>query len=632
MFIIRFKKIIYFLNFVFLLSFSSSYAQNTNSQEEQFEAGLIVFIDTVLQKNELLRSENSQKLFSKLVKKTETGLLPKAVYKSLGYRLREPFISQVPETSTRLYQASENTDLYFQVLHDLEKAWALLHTTKERIVDPEGWFDSLVQQNIALDAVHVWYRMRHNRQYSRWLGELKKQLKITNKQIFSNKDEYSEPDFGQLNIKNLELVADNTQLTQFLDTESAYLFARTGDRVFPEKLITSSYQFNQTALCQPKIDLMQVGNIYLNSSYPELIEVLKGDDIKQKVWQLTQVSRDLSKKLLTTPQNQQLFAANYVLSDSVLSLILQLNHQRLNAFNANKETFFLPLEKNTYSQESRLNEFIHFQNQVFDLMLIDSFIASERVASTNLRLFRDCLQLQDTTESLNDFVASVQTHYFIGINVPEAVLVQKTIQQVASRWNGEQFSKSTNIAKIENTPNVSTSSDVLLNDDSSNNRSSINETKPKEEVDINKAAARQALALAVSNNAIPAISPIKIDSIVDANFDQAAALLQKEGFILSSYQEILDLTSVSGYSVQVLTTSSPAEAAFIARKYNKSEDVKVYLSSVTTNGIVGKRYKILVTFFAGRVSAEKFKELQLKAQNLKGFLKHFRQIRNDLIR
>ena len=660
-FMIRFKKIVYFLSLVFLLPFSSGYAQNTDSQEEQLETDLTVFINTFLQKNTLLRSENSQKLFSKLVKKTDTGLLPEAVYKSLGYRLRDPFISQVPETSTRLYQVSENADLYFQILHDLEKTWALLSTTKERIVDPEGWFDSLVQQNIALDSVHVWYRMRHNRKYNQWLGELKEQVKVTNKRVISNQDEYSESDFGQLNIKSLQLVADNTQLTQFLDTESAYLFVRTGDRIFPEKLISASHQFNQIVLCKPKIDLIQIGNIYLSANYPELIEILKSANIKQRVWQLAQVSRDLSKKLLITPLSQELSAANYALSDLVLRLILQLNHQRLNAYNINKEAFFVPLEKESFNNESRLNEFIAFQNQIFDLMLLDSFIASERIASTNLRLFRGCLQLQDTKESLKDFVTSVQSHYFTGINESEAILVQNTVQQVESRWNGKQFLNSTNTVKVENTPNINTSpsSGVLLNNGFSNSESSnavspnngssntvssekafpINEVRPNEESDLNKAIARQAanarkarLGLSVPNKAVPTISSINIDSVIGVSSDQAAALLQKEGFTLSSYQEILDLTSERGYSIQVLTTSSPSEAASVARRYNKSEDVKVYLSSVTIDDVVEKRYKILVTFFAGRVNAEKLQELESKAQRLKGFLKRFHKIQDDLMR
>ena len=594
-----------------------------------------------MQKNTLLRSENSQKLFSKLVKKTDTGLLPEAVYKSLGYRLRDPFISQVPETSTRLYQVSENADLYFQILHDLEKTWALLSTTKERIVDPEGWFDSLVQQNIALDSVHVWYRMRHNRKYNQWLGELKEQVKVTNKRVISNQDEYSESDFGQLNIKSLQLVADNTQLTQFLDTESAYLFVRTGDRIFPEKLISVSHQFNQIILCKPKIDLIQIGNIYLSANYPELIEILKSANIKQRVWQLAQVSRDLSKKLLITPQSQELSAANYALSDLVLRLILQLNHQRLNAYNINIEAFFVPLEKESFNNESRLNEFIAFQNQIFDLMLLDSFIASERIASTNLRLFRGCLQLQDTKESLKDFVTSVQSHYFTGINESETILVQNTVQQVESRWNGKQFLNSTDTVKVENTPNVNTSpsSDILLNNGSSEKAFPINEVKPNEKPNTNKSIERQIarvgkerLGLTVPNKTALTILPINIDSVIGVSSDQAAALLKKEGFTLSSHQEMLDLTSVRGYSVQVLTTSSPSEAASVARRYNKSEDVKVYLSSVTIDDVVEKRYKILVTFFSGQVNAEKLQELESKAQRLKGFLKRFHEIHDDLMR
>ena len=143
---------------------------------------------------------------------------------------------------------------------------------------------------------------------------------------------------------------------------------------------------------------------------------------------------------------------------------------------------------------------------------------------------------------------------------------------------------------------------------------------------------KERLGLTVPNKTALTILPINIDSVIGVSSDQAAALLKKEGFTLSSHQEMLDLTSVRGYSVQVLTTSSPSEAASVARRYNKSEDVKVYLSSVTIDDVVEKRYKILVTFFSGQVNAEKLQELESKAQRLKGFLKRFHEIHDDLMR
>ena len=107
------------------------------------------------------------------------------------------------------------------------------------------------------------------------------------------------------------------------------------------------------------------------------------------------------------------------------------------------------------------------------------------------------------------------------------------------------------------------------------------------------------------------------DSIKFATNSDAGKWLEKNGFILSSAEEIIELTNERGYSIQVLTTSSASEAASVAKRFSIDNDVKVYLSSVVVDGVVEKRYKILATFWTGLVSAEKLQELQ---ERLKSYL------------
>ena len=236
--------------------------QNTDNQQTstatnsdvvpQSEPDLSMFIESVLKQNTELRKKNSQTLFAKLVNKKETGLLPIEVYKSLGFRLREPFLVQTPEISTRFYTIADDSNLYFQQLFDLEKTWALLSTTLSRVSLKDD-FSELIDQNVALDSVDLWYRVANNQQYNQWLIELKNQIKIAGKNIELNKDEFSESDFGKMKIKNLELLSDNTQLMQFFDTESAYLFTRSGARNLPKNRKNPLYDFSKQAFCSPNI-------------------------------------------------------------------------------------------------------------------------------------------------------------------------------------------------------------------------------------------------------------------------------------------------------------------------------------------------------------------------------------------
>jgi len=545
--------------------------QNSNNQAvfsevnskvvPQEQADLAMFINKVLLNNIELRKKNSQKLFIKLVNKQETGLLPIEVYKSLGVRLRDPFLVQIPEISTRFYNTDDDSNLYFQQLFDLEKTWALLSTTFSRISQKDN-FSTLIEQNVALDSVDLWYRMTNNQQYNQWLIELSNQIKIAGK-------------------------------AQFFDTEAAYLFARTGTRRLPENRKKTVYNFAQLAICSPNIELSQIGTLYLKTNHPDVLDVMDHESLRQQIWNLSQNAREFSKKLLLDPENQQLKAVNYVLSDFTLNLILQLNHKRLNAFSENQNNFFVKQNNNVFTDESlsRLTEFINFQNEAYGLKVLDAFVAAERVASLNLQLFRGCVQLYDDKQNTKSFAQAAESQHFFGLNFPVATNVPGAINKLVKNWDGSSYSI------IASQPEVS--------------------------------------VLPVSNNQkIPPSfsSPALQDSIISANSEQAAKLLKKEGFVLSGYDEIINLTNDRGYSIQILTTSSASEAAAKALLLSKSEQVKVYLSSVKIDGIVEKRYKVLVTFLSGSVSDEKTDELKIKAEQLKGFLKPYRSIRKDLVR
>ena len=590
--------------------------KNTQNNEIPSEAeipepqiGLEKFIELVLLKNIELRKKNSQKLFEKLVINKETNLLPIEVYKSLGFRLRDPFLVQPSEISTRLYTVAEDSKLYFQELLDLEKTWALLSTTRSRVLEKDN-FSKLIEQNVALDSFDLWYRMTNNQQYNQWLVELKQQIRTAGKNIEVNKEEFAESDFGKMKIKNLELLADNSQLTQFFDTEAAYLFTRFGERNLPTDNL-DKYNFAQKAICFPKAGLSQIGIAFLKENYPEVIERVTKGSLKQKIWQLSQSARELSKQLLRDPQNQQLQAVNYFLSDITLSSILLLNHERLNAYAENSNSFFAEQSNNNFSYHasSRLIEFINFQNHLYGLKILDSFLANERVASLNLQLLRGCVQLYGEDKSISNFVQSGESLHFESLNFPAATNVFNRLNQLSASWDGTKYIKK---------PYQENTGEVIA--------------KKPSQIDIVQPKAANVVKEQLSKTPVQ-VSSSKInssDSIIGVSAADAATLLENAGFKFTNYAEILELTKRRGYTIQVLTTSSASEAAEKARRMTQEVgEVKVYLSSVIVEGVKENRFKVLVTFFSGQANPAKYAELSSQANQIRGFIKRYKQVKRD---
>ncbi|MGH1427713.1 MAG: SPOR domain-containing protein [Arenicella sp.] len=597
------------------------------------------FVVDVMQKNTKLRVQNSQNLFQKIVRKPNVGQLPSAMYKSLGYQTRAPFIAMPPELSTRLYQEDGNHLLNVRVLHELQKNWALLDSTRARILHADNWQETIVKQNVALDAINVWYRMANQKLYKTWLFELKKEVAEESESLSFNREQYSDDLFNKANIKLLEMDSDNATMAQFLNSESAYLYLRTDSRELPAAQTSRNYDFNNEYFCQADAKKMQVGNIYLQAKFPKTTSVLNNNENFNEVWRLTEVAKQISKELLASPNDEQLLAANYFLSDTILMLILRINQVRFNTFSENAEPFFIS-EKNQRIESlklKKLSDYIQFQNTLFNLVLKDHFIARERTSFGRLALFRGCVNNTSNTKEidLESFIQTIEGRYFTGLDVLQMRRVNSEILSVSQRWENSRFHDEKVVdAAIAQQGEKSQNVETVVAKPSPK----IAHIKPveKEQVKANSQTfnryqnAPKTQTKGANESALKTL--VKPDSIIGATPEQAFEWLKNEGFHLSSYEEMKALTENKGYSIQVLTTSSPSEAAFIARRFSKRDEVRVYLSSVTIKGAVEMRYKVLVTFFTGRVSAKKFQELVAATEQRQGFLKRYRLIRKDIYR
>jgi len=102
------------------------------------------------------------------------GRLPsKALFQSLGYRVRDSFVTVPPELSSRSFKNPEKL-LLAKLIQDTETTWALLDSTQARLNSFDGlnkghpsWEVGVIRRNLLLEAVGYWYQLRNQEKYDR---------------------------------------------------------------------------------------------------------------------------------------------------------------------------------------------------------------------------------------------------------------------------------------------------------------------------------------------------------------------------------------------------------------------------------------------------------------------------------
>ncbi len=123
-----------------------------------------------------------------------------------------------------------------------------------------------------------------------------------------------------------------------------------------------------------------------------------------------------------------------------------------------------------------------------------------------------------------------------------------------------------------------------------------------------------------------------IDNIRDADFLTAESILEKRNIQLLSEESIKEVFKGRGYTMQVVSTTSPNDVEYLVRRYKKRhDDVFVYLSKVTVEGERISIFKILVgSHKAEDVSRAEYLQLLDTAKKRKAFLKPYSFVRADV--
>jgi len=274
---------------------------NTVSDTED-TSSLAFYLRTYLAKNISERSRASRGLIDRSGIETNGRLPSKALFQSLGYRMRDSFIAMPPEIGSRTFH-SDGRNLFPKLIQNLEATWALLDSTQARLQSKGGleagrqdWEVEVVRRNLLLEATGYWYQMRNQESHSDWLIRLGDRSDELFEEISRARQNYDVEDQKDHELVLLNMRADVATLFQFYSSEQARLYNRTGQRVLPVGRDNELPNFNTPLQCRPKFDVKAMD--YLNRYYKKQLDTITSTNYNAAVYELDELAREGAKQAL----------------------------------------------------------------------------------------------------------------------------------------------------------------------------------------------------------------------------------------------------------------------------------------------------------------------------------------------
>lgn len=268
------------------------------------------YLKDYLAKNIHPRSIASRNLIDRSDIESKGRLPSKALYQSLGYRVRDAFVVLPPELSTRSIINPEDI-LLAQVIQDSETTWALLDTTKERLKSKGGleegrkdWEVSIIRRNLLSEAIGYWYQMRNQELYNQGITRLDNTTNIQVDEISQARQDYDVEDLRDKELTLLGMKTDIALMFQFNSSEQARLYNRIDSRTLPNGSKKTT-KINRTLSCTIDSQLEKQGNTVLEAQYASQVEKIRNNtNQKAAVYELNQLAREISSKALTLHAEQ----------------------------------------------------------------------------------------------------------------------------------------------------------------------------------------------------------------------------------------------------------------------------------------------------------------------------------------
>ena len=414
------------------LSQSNLADQASSNVEEDTSTGLLDYINAYISENVEIRSRNAGILISNTLHSQETDLPYAAIYKALGYQNRNNSILMPPELSGRRFSV-QGKFLNLELLTRLEETWALLDSSHARLTHQnDSWVEPVVQKNLVLNALHSWHRSYFSDEYGEVIENLRNDTKVKLESVTKTRTNLSKGLWNKVQIALLGVEADSAALMQYYLVDISHVFLNTSLTSLPRDKGIKSLEFTIQSGCTAHAHgaELQAGLAFLNQHFPQRMRKIDNEGLNDRkiVWEMYQLAYDLSKKALQSP-NEIVQKALYALTDKVLQKKHALKQQRLKHFLNDTGAFFFHSKKNIeYKNIDTIKRGLH---EIFELTLLDYFLAEERVAFAALLMHRRCLSNPDKQHpyTIND-VKKLNTQYFgdFNTNVFADFLNQRILQ------------------------------------------------------------------------------------------------------------------------------------------------------------------------------------------------------------
>lgn len=283
---------------------SSSVFLNTPKKVEYSGTLFSQYLKGYLAKNINPRSDTSRGLIDRSGIEANGRLPSKALYQSLGYRVRDAFVALPPELSTRSISSPEDI-LLGQLIQDTEVTWALLDTTKERLKSKGGlekgrkdWEVSITRRNLLSEATGYWFQMRNQALYNQGITRLDNTTNAQFDEITQARQNYDVEDLRDKELALLGMRSDIALIFQFYSSEQARLFNRIDSRSLPNDN-KRKVGLNKILSCTIDPELESKGNEFLKANYASQVEkILNNENKKSAIYELNKLARDISSKAL----------------------------------------------------------------------------------------------------------------------------------------------------------------------------------------------------------------------------------------------------------------------------------------------------------------------------------------------
>lgn len=596
------------------------------------------------------------------------GRLPsKSLFQSLGYRVRDAYVSMPPELLSRPFKSIENS-LYGDQVQSLETTWALLDSTQARLqseggleVGRQDWEVAIVRRNLLLEAIGYWYQLRNQENHTDWLLRLGDKSDALFNEISDARENYDVQDLRSQELVLLSLRTDVAELFQFHTSEQARLYNRIERRILPEGNTETPTEFTNKLECEADDDIAAKGVAYLNRYYSKQVNAIRSSkSTKVSVYELNELARKVSTQALALRAErlssiEQSYRQKAVIAQQVRVKEIELLEKRYRAL----------IE---IGQDADLNEIELLKNSPLTVLRDEIKESDAELAilyavkvladwvSNNLLVFNQ--------QRLNTVLANQASIYdtdknkvWLGVT-QEAKVIHGLLHEVydftlVDYLIGYERLAFMNQAMLRNCEvDVAINSKVIGFDPQSIDRLATL-TQSHYHQGLNRPALKVKLnyyqkiidvftaKILGDGYSIPAVVDTETEIVEPAftysgeekrsglvtlkqkEFERIKTLFSEQGFSLASKDDVLEFVKGEGYTVQVAATESVTEAIGLVRRFQGESPTLIYRS--LRKGSEEKLLKVLVGKRATYDEATAFQ----KSIDL-GWVKPFKSVRNDI--